>query len=378
MSSQGVCSLAEYEMLEFLGNGADGEVRRCFHRKTGEQYACKRVPKIDHQGVMHVRAEISILSDGLQYHENIVRLHAHAEDHYFVCAVLELCRGGDLFDRIDRLRRIRSIGPGQPILTRSEVAEAFFAIAKALHFCHSRCIMHQDVKVENILLPSRDCPLSDLKLADFASAADFSVVKTFDDPAGTDVYQAPEIVAGKCYNETVDIWSLGVLLYTLLFNRFPFTGATRNAFFHSVQTRLYILQHTRLPVSDHARDLLLNLLQIDPGNRASLHSVLAHPWICSVARGGHIAIRNDLQESHVSQSTPDHDDQFLRPKPLVAGLPSTPQAPTQKHPPQQYTQSRGKMEAKEKISAASYKHSVSLVAPSRQMLVQQTITGAKV
>ncbi|MCO5554744.1 hypothetical protein L7F22_008278 [Adiantum nelumboides] len=272
----------EYEMGTMVGMGAYGVVRRCVKRATGQEYACK-----SSNDKKAANNEIALLAR-VQGHPNVVRLEAHCHSQDSVHLLLELCHGGDLLEHIETLRAARSLGPDHQgaVLSEAEAAEALLAVVLALSFCHSRGVMHRDIKPENLLLPRPDSRLSALKLADFGVAADIATIKTLDDMVvGTYDYQAPEVLSDEIYNEKVDVWSLGVVLYLLLRDQSPFGCSTGP---HEVQEAsfspelLYQLENSQPPISHHAKDLLINLLQVNPTKRLDFKSILMHPWIFPV------------------------------------------------------------------------------------------------
>jgi aurora kinase len=144
--------------------------------------------------------------------------------------------------------------------------------AQALKYCHQRNVIHRDIKPENLLLDGA----GNLKIADFGwSCLTTKPRQTF---CGTLDYLAPEMVVGTAYDHSVDIWSLGVLLYECLVGKAPFEGATHDATFARI-TRDVVVFPPHLKLADDAKDLLRGILVKDPKQRLSLDEILESPWV---------------------------------------------------------------------------------------------------
>ena len=259
----------KYDFGPTLGQGIDGVVRLCTDRRSGCRLACKSIPKSNPSSVRHILNEISFLENLLRGHPNILCFHDQFEDRDHIHLVVDLCEGGDLCEYI------QENGP----LSEAQASEAMAAILKAVSFCHSRGIMHRDLKAENILFPRLASPFSELKLADFGAAADFSRTKEFRDLEGTPWYLAPDVLMGK-YDERVDIWSLGVLLYIMLSGYPPFRGEETRDIFAAIRRGRIDLHKDPWPsISDNAKSLLQGMLQRNPHKRMKLKDLLFHPWI---------------------------------------------------------------------------------------------------
>lgn len=201
-------------------------------------------------------------------HPNIIRLYETFEDDQNVYLVMELCEGGELFDRI--------ITEG----TFSEKAAAAYVrqILSALFYLHNRGVCHRDIKPENFLLGSKH-PDAQLKLIDFGLSARFSNNGFMRSKSGTPYYVAPEVLAGK-YTEKCDIWSVGVLTYILLCGYPPFNGRTDKDILAQVR-RGYVKfpEPEWLDISENAKNFVQQLLDFNPNNRLSAEAALEHAWI---------------------------------------------------------------------------------------------------
>ncbi|CAI5484257.1 unnamed protein product [Closterium sp. Yama58-4] len=325
-----------------LGSGRFGAVRKCICKATGEAFACKTLQKrelIGEAGRDDVRREVRMLQQ-VAGHPGIVQLHAVFEDENEVHLVTELCEGGELFD--DVVRRGR--------LSEKEAAQVFMQVASAVAFCHSRGIVHRDVKPENILLcfnrshgsdaekktevfsptvmasavpspslaanPSarksafvpEPAPHLRVKLADFGLALSIGRDGRTRGAAGSPYYMAPEVFTGE-YGCSADVWSLGVVLHVLLCGGVPFWGDDEAATIRSVlHGRLDMGEQSAAwaGVSAEARGLIRCMLERDPRRRPSASKVLSHPWLLLHAFGGRIvrkAVRGEAAQAAAAQGS---------------------------------------------------------------------------
>ncbi|KAH7286790.1 hypothetical protein KP509_32G022900 [Ceratopteris richardii] len=297
---------------ELMQAGKQGVIRLCVDKLSGHVYVCKSVflEGCSDEKARNARSEIATLTI-VQLHPNIVALISHFEGTSAIHMIMEHCEGGDLFEHLSLKWRqyvqpyqacTRHDGGGQYTalkgwyLSEKDVAQIFMASLKAVAFCHDHGIMHGDIKLENLLLPHHGCSYSDIKLCDFGSAAPFSAAGKRNSVRRricTFTYAAPEIIQAArnreehCVDEKGDIWSLGVLLYLLVFWRLPFAGDTPKELLNSMRDDLadddwLDNRFERLPhpeVSLLARNLLKNMMQLDPLKRPSARSLLMHPWM---------------------------------------------------------------------------------------------------
>jgi len=197
-------------------------------------------------------------------HPHICKLHEVFEDAKALYLVMDLCEGGELFDRIVEDQLTGEVG----------MAEIVRQIASALRYCHeTHGVVHRDIKPENILFFSRhqDAPV---KLIDFGLARHFKGVVSPGGQAGTAAYEAPEVLAGKAYDEKCDLWSLGTLLYVMLCGYMPFQSVD-----HAIEGEYSFDTDDWDAVSDAAKDLISQLLVVDPEMRMSAAEALEHPWL---------------------------------------------------------------------------------------------------
>ncbi|KAJ4965564.1 hypothetical protein NE237_017413 [Protea cynaroides] len=259
-----------YELDKELGRGQFGITYLCTEKATGSKYACKSISKrklVKSKDIEDVRREILILQH-LTGQPNIVEFKGAYEDKQNLHLVMELCSGGELFDRI--------IAKG----SYSEQAAASMGrqIVTVVHVCHFMGVMHRDLKPENFLLASRDND-SPLKATDFGLSVFIEEGKIYRDFVGSAYYVAPEVLS-RSYGKEIDVWSAGVILYILLSGVPPFWGETEKAIFDAVIEGKLDLESAPWPsISDSAKDLIKKMLRHDPRKRITAAKALEHPWL---------------------------------------------------------------------------------------------------
>ncbi|KAJ1408244.1 Serine/threonine-protein kinase, active site [Sesbania bispinosa] len=234
-----------------LGRGQFGVTYLVTHKVTKEQFACKSIATrklINRDDIDDVRREVQIMHH-LTGHRNIVELKGAYEDRHSVNLIMELCAGGELFDRI--------IAKGH--YSERAAANSCRQIVTVVHNCHSMGVMHRDLKPENFLLLSND-ENSPLKATDFGLSVFFKPGDVFKDLVGSAYYVAPEVLR-RSYGPEADIWSAGVILYILLSGVPPFWADPWPS------------------ISSSAKDLVKKMLRADPKERLSAAEVLNHPWM---------------------------------------------------------------------------------------------------
>uniref|UniRef100_J3M0R9 non-specific serine/threonine protein kinase n=1 Tax=Oryza brachyantha TaxID=4533 RepID=J3M0R9_ORYBR len=259
-----------YAMGRKLGQGQFGTTYLCTELSTGVDYACKSISKrklITKEDIEDVRREIQIMHH-LSGHKNVVAIKGAYEDQLYVHIVMELCAGGELFDRI--------IQRGH--YSERKAAELTRIIVGVVEACHSLGVMHRDLKPENFLLANKDNDLS-LKAIDFGLSVFFKPGQVFTDVVGSPYYVAPEVLL-KEYGPEADVWTAGVILYILLSGVPPFWAETQQGIFDAVLKGVIDFDSDPWPViSDSAKDLITKMLNPRPKERLTAHAVLCHPWI---------------------------------------------------------------------------------------------------
>ncbi|OII72514.1 calcium calmodulin dependent protein kinase [Cryptosporidium ubiquitum] len=259
-----------YELnLGNLGRGSYGSVVKAIDKQSGAQRAVKIILKPKLENINRLKREILIMKR--LDHPNIIKLFEVFEDTNYLYFVMEICTGGELFDRI---------------IKRGHFSERYAAVImrqvfSAIAYCHSNEFMHRDLKPENLLF-SDSSPNSLLKVIDWGFAAKCPKTHKFTSVVGTPYYVAPEVLYGS-YSKLCDLWSAGVILYILLCGYPPFHGKDNVEILRKVKIGQYSLEHNIWKyVSDSAKDLIKRLLMTDPSKRISAQDALNHPWIKSL------------------------------------------------------------------------------------------------
>ncbi|KAL8491033.1 hypothetical protein ACS0TY_022883 [Phlomoides rotata] len=255
----------DYTVGEEIGRGKYGVVSRCHSAVTGECFAVKSIEKrpiqndaVDSQ-CLHNEVKLTQLVSG---HPNVVGVFDVYEDDEFLHVVLEYCGGGDLLERVST----------RPAFSESEARRVMIPLMEAITHCHRNGVAHRDIKPENILFNS----YNELKLADFGSAECFGNGGLMSGIVGTPYYVAREVLAGCEYDETVDVWSAGVILYIMLSGIPPFYGESVTEIFEAVlRANLRFPRSVFGSISGEAKDLIRRMLCKDVSRRLSADQVLS-------------------------------------------------------------------------------------------------------
>jgi len=262
-----------YELSITLGKGTYGSVSRCTHRRTRALYALKSMPKKKVYNPSRLGQEVEIMR--ILEHPNITKLHETFEDAKYIYIIMELCTGGELFERIMK--------EGQSFQGFSEAAvvKMMRQIAGAIYYMHLQRVAHRDLKPENFLLVREVENLEEahLKVIDFGFSTRFEPGVYMTTMACTNHYVAPEVLDGK-YTEACDVWSLGVVIYMLLCGSAPFYGSNEAQILDKVRACAYDFEPDAWgKVSEDSKDLIKHILVVDPQARHTAQNVLQHRWI---------------------------------------------------------------------------------------------------
>ncbi|MQM05997.1 hypothetical protein Taro_038817 [Colocasia esculenta] len=272
---------ASYELGKELGRGEFGVTYLCTDRATGEAFACKSISKrklrtaVD---VDDVRREVEIMRH-LPNHPNVVSLKDTFEDETAVHLVMELCGGGELFDRI--------VARGH--YTERAAAAVTRTIVEVVQMCHKHGVMHRDLKPENFLF-ANEKETSPLKAIDFGLSITFKPGQKFTEIVGSPYYMAPEVLK-RNYGPEIDVWSAGVILYILLCGVPPFWAESEEGVAQAIIRSVVDFKRDPWPmVSDNAKDLVKRMLEPDPTKRLTAQEVLDHPWMQNAKKAPNIPL----------------------------------------------------------------------------------------
>lgn len=260
---------SKYDLGRTLGDGNFAIVRQSKLKAGSGEYAMKVIDKPKLRGKEHmVENEIEIMKDC--HHHNIVKLYEEYETSDKIYLVMELVKGGDLFDAITQSVKFGEVDSARMVKD----------LCNALFYLHSRSIVHRDLKPENLLVHRNKDGSISLKLADFGLAME--VKEPIFTVCGTPTYVAPEILSEIGYGLEVDMWAVGVITYILLCGFPPFRSPDRNQteLFEFIKAGEYeFLSPYWDNISPYAKDLIEHLLVVDKKKRYTAIETLSHPWI---------------------------------------------------------------------------------------------------
>ncbi|TMW96385.1 hypothetical protein EJD97_007468 [Solanum chilense] len=263
---------AHYTLGRELGRGQYGVIYFCTENSTKRNYACKSILKrklVNRKATEDIKREIQMMQH-LSGQPNIVEFKGAYEDHYSVHLVMELCAGGELFDRI--------IARGY--YSEKDAADIIRQIVNVVYICHFMGVMHRDLKPENFLLTSKD-EHTMIKATDFGLSVFIEQGKVYRDIVGSAYYVAPEVLR-RSYGKEADVWSAGVILYILLSGVPPFWDETEKGIFHAIlQGEIDFHSDPWPSISNSAKDLVRKMLTQDAKSRITSAEVLEHPWLQS-------------------------------------------------------------------------------------------------
>ncbi|KAK3129737.1 hypothetical protein QOZ80_6BG0483990 [Eleusine coracana subsp. coracana] len=274
-----------YRLGAELGRGEFGVTRRCEDVATGEALACKTIRRrrllLRRAGpdAVDVRREVEITRRMSELGGPVVRLREACEDADGVHLVMELCEGGELFDRI--------FARGH--YTERAAAKLAHTIVEVVQLCHENGVMHRDLKPENFLFvnKSEDSPL---KAIDFGLSVYFKPGDRFTEVVGSGCYMAPEVL-NRSYGPEIDVWSAGVILHILLCGFPPFWGDSDEKIAQAILRGGINLQRDPWhKVSQSAKDLVRKMLDPNPSNRLTAKEVLEHPWLKNADKAPNVSL----------------------------------------------------------------------------------------
>ncbi|XP_028313504.1 calcium/calmodulin-dependent protein kinase (CaM kinase) II beta 1 isoform X15 [Gouania willdenowi] len=261
----------EYQLYEELGKGAFSIVRRCVKLCTGQEYAAKIINTKKLSARDHQKLEREARICRLLKHPNIVRLHDSISEEGFHYLLFDLVTGGELFEDI----------VAREYYSEADASHCIQQILEAVLHCHQMGVVHRDLKPENLLLASK-CKNAAVKLADFGLAIEVQGdQQAWFGFAGTPGYLSPEVLRKEAYGKPVDIWACGVILYILLVGYPPFWDEDQHKLYQQIKAGAYDFPSPEWDtVTPEAKNLINQMLTINPAKRITAQEALKHPWVC--------------------------------------------------------------------------------------------------
>ncbi|XP_077438164.1 calcium/calmodulin-dependent protein kinase type II subunit gamma isoform X8 [Vanacampus margaritifer] len=261
----------EYQLYEELGKGAFSVVRRCVKKSTGQEYAAKIINTKKLSARDHQKLEREARICRLLKHPNIVRLHDSISEEGFHYLIFDLVTGGELFEDI----------VAREYYSEADASHCINQILESVSHIHQHDIVHRDLKPENLLLASKMKGAA-VKLADFGLAIEVQGdQQAWFGFAGTPGYLSPEVLRKDPYGKPVDIWACGVILYILLVGYPPFWDEDQHKLYQQIKAGAYDFPSPEWDtVTPEAKNLINQMLTINPAKRITADQAIKHPWVC--------------------------------------------------------------------------------------------------
>ncbi|XP_023288459.1 calcium/calmodulin-dependent protein kinase type II delta chain isoform X2 [Orussus abietinus] len=273
-----------YDLKEELGKGAFSVVRRCVQKSSGLEFAAKIIntKKLSSRDFQKLEREARICRK-LQ-HPNIVRLHDSIQEENYHYLVFDLVTGGELFEDI----------VAREFYSEADASHCIQQILESVHHCHHHGVVHRDLKPENLLLASKAKGAA-VKLADFGLAIEVQgEAQAWYGFAGTPGYLSPEVLKKEPYGKPVDIWACGVILYILLVGYPPFWDEDQHRLYSQIKAGAYDYPNPEWDtVTPEAKNLINQMLTVNPSKRITASEALKHPWICQRERVASVVHRQE-------------------------------------------------------------------------------------
>ena len=285
--------LDQYNIKEKIGKGKFGLVKYGIHKETNRPVAIKIMAKknMKKQDLELAKTEIDILK--ICQHPNIVKLYDVFDNSDYIYIVMEYCSGGDLFSYIEK-RNYK--------LNESKAAEIIHKLSMAVYYLHSYGIIHRDLKPENILMTD-ESENADIRLLDFGLSKIIGPNEKCLEPFGTLSFVAPEVLKGKPYDKSVDLWSIGIIAYLLLCGFLPFDDehSEREIARQTIQDPVPFPNHIWNQLSLESKDFINGLLQKKPEDRMSITQVLESKWIVKFCKTSEVRMAQENRRGSLFQ-----------------------------------------------------------------------------
>lgn len=262
----------KYHIKNIIGKGVSSTVRHCFDKSGTKEYAVKIIDLTSDPSIIDsIRSEINVLKQ-CAGHQHIIELHDVFQSPAFVFLVLEMCKGGELFEHLNRAVK----------LSEKQTKHIIRQLLTAVEYIHSKHIVHRDLKPENILLDEN----MNVKVSDFGFAVNVSHDSELHDLFGTPSYMAPEVYLQSMYDDVpgygrpVDIWAVGVIMYTLLAGLPPFWNRRQHLMIRMILEGNYCFRSPEWDeITNDAKDLISRMLVVNSSERLTAQQCLAHPFL---------------------------------------------------------------------------------------------------
>ena len=271
-----------YDFCGKISSGYYGKVEKaCFKGDPSKFYAVKTIAKanLSQKNLNNLICEIQVLAK--LDHPNIVKYYETYDDDKNFSLVMELCEGGELFERIVKRKR----------LNEKDAAEILYKLTHAISHCHSRNIVHRDLKAENVLFETKSENKNDVKIIDFGLARKKGS-HNMHSIVGTPCYVAPEVLDGT-YDKKCDMWALGILTYVMLYGKYPFDDENKRVLFDKIKNQEP--KYNTSLISSEALNVIQILLTKDPTKRPDANNLLDHPWFAKMIKNEFKDTIKDLQ-----------------------------------------------------------------------------------
>ena len=263
--------LEKYEVKEKIGKGKFGLVKYGIHKETKREVAIKIMAKknMDPSDLELAKTEIDILK--ISQHPNIIKIYDVFDTQDYIYIVMEYCGGGDLLSYIEKTNYR---------LPEPRACEIIHKLCMAIYYIHSYGIVHRDLKPENILMTD-NTKTADIRLLDFGLSKIVGPNQKCTEPYGTLSFVAPEVLRGKPYDKSVDLWSIGIITFLLLCGYLPFDDkhSEREIARQTIQDPVPFNSKIWSKFSHEAKHFVDGLLKKRPEERLTITQVLEHPWI---------------------------------------------------------------------------------------------------
>ena len=271
-----------YKIIRKISEGSFGLVRLVVDKISSSKRAVKTLLITSNFDIDKLLEEANILKS--LDHPNIIKIYEIIADSRSVNIVMELCTGGELFERINQTKKF----------TETIAAKYIAEIVSAIMYCHEAHIVHRDLKPENILLENERLDAR-IKIIDFGNSQYFAPREKLNQLIGTAYYVAPEVI-DKNYDEKCDVWSIGVILYIMLCGYPPFNGKSDSDIHKQIKESVLVFREDCWKhISNNAKELITKMLIKNPEARPSIHEIYNDPWIQN-------RVRNSVPENPIARA----------------------------------------------------------------------------